>query len=94
MAHKKAGGSTSNVRDSRAKRRGVKLFGGQSVHAGGIIVRQKGTKYRAGKNAYISSDWTVHAAITGVVSFSQKKFPKFNGRQELCTVVHVSPVKA
>ena len=89
MAHKKAGGSTSNVRDSQAKRRGVKLFGGQAVRAGGIIVRQKGTKFRPGKNTYLGKDWTLHARIDGVVAFSQKQFPKFNERKEKCTVVHV-----
>ena len=94
MAHKKAGGSTSNVRDSRAKRRGVKLFGGQVVSAGGIIIRQKGTKFRPGRNTYLGNDWTVHANIAGTVNFSKKAFPKFNGRKELCTVVHVEPVKA
>lgn len=89
MAHKKAGGSTSNVRDSASKRRGVKLFAGEIVHAGGIIVRQKGTKFRPGKNTYIGKDWTVHAAIPGVVSFSQRQILKFNRRREKCTLVHV-----
>lgn len=89
MAHKKAGGSTSNVRDSRAKRRGVKLFAGERVSAGGIIVRQKGTKFRPGKNTYLGKDWTLHAAIAGVVRFSQKRIEKFNSRSERCTVVHV-----
>ncbi len=92
MAHKKAGGSTSNVRDSRAKRLGVKLFGGQAVNAGGIIIRQKGTKFRAGKNAYLGRDFTIHAEVTGTVRFSQKQFTKFNGRKEKCTVIHVDPV--
>lgn len=94
MAHKKAGGSTSNIRDSRAKRRGVKLFGGEVVDAGGIIIRQKGTKFRPGRNTYLGKDWTIHAAIPGTVSFGKKKFPKFNARLELCTLVHVEPVKA
>jgi large subunit ribosomal protein L27 len=89
MAHKKAGGSTSNVRDSQSKRLGVKLFGGQPVNAGGIIVRQKGTKFRPGRNAYTGKDHTIHAEIGGVVSFSQKQFVKFNGRKEKCTLVHI-----
>lgn len=94
MAHKKAGGSTSNVRDSTAKRRGVKLFGGEQVHAGSIIVRQKGTKFRPGKNAYLGKDWTVHASVTGIVSFSQRQIAKFNGRREKCTLVHVEPASS
>lgn len=89
MAHKKAGGSTSNVRDSTAKRRGVKLFAGEHVAAGGIIVRQKGTKYRPGRNTYLGKDWTVHASVTGLVGFSQKQIAKFNRRREKCTLVHV-----
>jgi len=91
MAHKKAGGSTSNIRDSRSKRRGVKLFGGQAVRAGGIVVRQKGTKFRPGMNAYIGRDFTIHAKTDGVVSFLQKQIVKFNGRKEKCMMVHVSP---
>jgi large subunit ribosomal protein L27 len=94
MAHKKAGGSTSNVRDSKSKRLGVKLFGGQRVNAGGIVIRQKGTKFRAGRNSYTGKDKTIHAKITGIVSFSQKQCTKFNGRKEKCTLVHVQPVSA
>ena len=89
MAHKKAGGSTSNVRDSQGKRLGVKLFGGQSVNPGGIVVRQRGTKFRPGRNAYIGKDYTIHAEIGGIVSFSQKQFVKFNGKKEKCTMVHI-----
>ena len=89
MAHKKAGGSTSNVRDSKSKRLGVKLFGGQRVRSGGIIIRQKGMKYRPGNNTYTGKDHTVHAEIDGIVSFSQKQITKFNGRKEKCTLVHV-----
>lgn len=89
MAHKKAGGSTSNVRDSRAKRRGVKLFGGEVVRAGGIIVRQKGTKFRPGANTYLGKDWTLHAERDGVVRFTERRFRKFSGKAERCTMVHV-----
>ena len=94
MAHKKAGGSTSNVRDSESKRLGVKLFGGQKVNAGGIIIRQRGTKFRAGKNVYLGKDFTIHAKVDGTVKFSQKQIPKFNGRKEKCTMVHVEASKA
>jgi large subunit ribosomal protein L27 len=93
MAHKKAGGSTSNVHDSKSKRLGVKLFGGQKVNAGGIIIRQRGTKFRAGRNTYAGKDHTLHAFVGGVVSFSQKQFKKFNGKKEKCTMVHVEPNK-
>jgi large subunit ribosomal protein L27 len=89
MAHKKAGGSTSNGRDSIAKRRGVKRFGGQVVSAGEIIVRQKGFWYRPGQNVHVGKDWTIHANVNGVVAFSEKRVPKFNGRRERCTLVHV-----
>lgn len=93
MAHKKAGGSTQNGRDSVAKRRGVKRFGGQVVRAGEILIRQKGYTYRPGKNVVMGKDWTVHAAIDGTVVFSQKRILKFNGKRQRETVVHVEPAK-
>ncbi|MBU0458001.1 50S ribosomal protein L27 [Patescibacteria group bacterium] len=93
MAHKKAGGSTSNGRDSNAKRRGVKRFGGQKVDAGEILVRQKGFCFRPGNNTHVGNDWTIHSDIQGVVAFSKKNVLKFNGRKERCTFVHVEPVK-
>ena len=69
MAHKKAGGSTRNGRDSHAKRLGVKRFGGEHVLAGNILVRQRGTKMRAGENVGIGTDHTLFATITGQVAF-------------------------
>ena len=72
MAHKKAGGSTRNGRDSQSKRLGVKVFGGQKIRAGGIIVRQRGTKFRAGFNVGIGKDHTLFAKANGVVRFVQK----------------------
>jgi large subunit ribosomal protein L27 len=69
MAHKKAGGSTRNGRDSHAKRLGVKRFGGQQVLAGNILVRQRGTKVRAGENVGIGTDHTLFAEINGRVQF-------------------------
>lgn len=72
MAHKKAGGSTNNGRDSESKRLGVKRFGGESVLAGNIIVRQRGTKFHAGINVGIGKDHTLFAKATGVVKFEQK----------------------
>ncbi|MCX7823889.1 MAG: 50S ribosomal protein L27 [Syntrophobacterales bacterium] len=71
MAHKKAGGSSRNGRDSAGKRRGVKRFGGQFVKAGNIIVRQLGTKFHAGKNVGVGKDYTLFALIDGVVKFER-----------------------
>ena len=71
MAHKKGVGSTDNGRDSNSKRLGVKLFGGQAIKAGNIIVRQRGTKYHAGENVYMGKDHTIHAKVDGTVSFSK-----------------------
>lgn len=75
MAHKKAGGSTRNGRDSESKRLGVKRFGGESVSAGSIIVRQRGTKFHAGDNVGIGNDHTLFATADGEVKF-EKKGPK------------------
>lgn len=72
MAHKKAGGSTRNGRDSQSKRLGVKRFGGQVVSAGSIIVRQRGTKFHAGTNVGIGKDHTLFAKIEGAVKFEVK----------------------
>ena len=73
MAHKKGVGSTDNGRDSKSKRLGVKLFGGQFAKAGNILVRQRGTKFHAGDNVYMGKDFTLHAAVDGTVSFRRKK---------------------
>jgi large subunit ribosomal protein L27 len=72
MAHKKAGGSTRNGRDSNAKRLGVKRFGGQVVKAGNIIVRQRGTHFHAGTNVGCGKDHTLFATIDGKVTFEVK----------------------
>jgi large subunit ribosomal protein L27 len=69
MAHKKAGGSTRNGRDSESKRLGVKRFGGQLVSAGSIIVRQRGTKFHAGDNVGLGKDHTLYAKAEGRVQF-------------------------
>jgi large subunit ribosomal protein L27 len=73
MAHKKGAGSTDNGRDSKSKRLGVKLFGGQATIAGNIIVRQRGTRFHAGQNVYMGRDHTLHAAIDGVVVFKRSR---------------------
>lgn len=72
MAHKKAGGSSRNGRDSHAKRLGVKRYGGQLVQAGSIIVRQRGTQIHAGDNVGMGKDHTLFAKITGTVAFGVK----------------------
>lgn len=78
MAHKKAGGSTRNGRDSEAKRLGVKMYGGQSIVAGNIIVRQRGTQFHAGKNVGMGKDHTLFAKTNGVLKFEVKG--EFNRR--------------
>ncbi|WP_045223035.1 50S ribosomal protein L27 [Desulfonatronum thioautotrophicum] len=71
MAHKKAGGSSRNGRDSAGQRRGVKRFGGQQVLAGNILVRQLGTKFHPGKNVGMGRDFTLFALTDGVVEFER-----------------------
>ncbi|CAG7599485.1 50S ribosomal protein L27 [Candidatus Vallotia tarda] len=84
MAHKKAGGSSRNGRDSDSKRLGVKVFGGQAINSGGIIVRQRGTRMHAGVNVGIGKDHTLFALIDGYVFFAIKGLAKKH-------VVGVSP---
>jgi large subunit ribosomal protein L27 len=72
MAHKKAGGSTKNGRDSHSKRLGVKRFGGEQVLAGNILVRQRGTLYKPGRNVGVGTDHTLFALVTGKVAFAKK----------------------
>lgn len=86
MAHKKAGGSSRNGRDSVGKRRGVKRYGGQKVRAGNILVRQLGTKIYPGKNVGIGKDYTLFAETDGEV-----KFEKFRRQRKLKTRVNIVP---
>ena len=72
MAHKKGQGSSRNGRDSNAQRRGVKRFGGQKVIAGNILIRQCGTRWRAGKGVGQGNDYTLYALVDGVVKFDQE----------------------
>ena len=72
MAHKKAGGSSRNGRDSQPKRLGVKRYGGQLINAGSIIVRQRGTQFHAGDNVGMGRDHTLFAKVTGTVEFTVK----------------------
>lgn len=89
MAHKKAGGSSRNGRDSAGQRRGVKRFAGQSVLAGNILVRQLGTKIHPGVGVGVGKDWTLFALVDGVV-----KYEKFSRKRKVKTRVHVLPVEA
>lgn len=89
MAHKKAGGSTRLGRDSNAQRLGVKLYGGQVAKNGSIIVRQRGSRYKAGKNTMIGKDDTVFSTINGTVKYTKKKVKKFNGQLENVQVISV-----
>lgn len=82
MAHKKAGGSSRNGRDSAGRRLGVKIYGGQECTAGNIIVRQRGTKYHPGKNVGLGKDHTIYALVDGQVRFSYS----YNGRQTINVV--------
>jgi large subunit ribosomal protein L27 len=72
MAHKKGGGTTRNGRDSESKRLGVKVYGGQSINAGGIIIRQRGTRVHAGENVGMGKDHTLFALVDGKVQFCTK----------------------
>ena len=86
MAHKKAGGSSRNGRDSESKRLGVKKFGGEAVLAGNILVRQRGTKWHPGENVGLGKDHTIFALAEGQVNFTTRR----NGR----TYVSVAPKMA
>ena len=83
MAHKKGAGSSNNGRESESKRLGVKIFGGQQVIAGNIIIRQRGTKYHPGNNVGIGKDHTLFALTDGIVEFKK-------GRQKR-SFVHIQP---
>jgi len=86
MAHKKGEGSVKNGRDSHSKRLGVKIYGGQAVISGNIIIRQRGTTYHPGKNVGLGRDFTIFALTDGVVEFRKTKADK--------TFVSVTPVEA
>lgn len=89
MAHKKAQWSTTNGRDSNAKRLGVKVYGDQPVKAGGIIIRQKGNKYWPAEGVSQGTDFTLFANEAGTVKYFQKKRKKFDGRVYKETYVSV-----
>ncbi len=86
MAHKKGVGSTDNGRDSKSKRLGVKLFGGQYAKAGNILVRQRGTKFHPGNHVGMGRDFTLHALVNGTVEFKKKRLNR--------TFVNIIPADA
>ncbi len=90
MAHKKAAGSTKNLRDSKPKYRGVKLFWWEEVRAWGIIIKQKWSKYNPWSNVYVWKDFSLHSKIDWIVSFRRRKFKRFDWRKYLKTVVDVN----
>lgn len=89
MSHVKAGGSAKNVHNNAGARLGVKRFGGQTVRAGGVLVRQTGSTKVAGPGTYMSKNFTIHAAIDGVVSFVKVRKGKFTGKTTSRTQVIV-----
>ncbi len=93
MAHKKAGGSTGLGRDSKSKRLGIKVFGGQLVKNGGIIVRQRGTRFSLGENTMLGADDTIFATTSGTVQFKRKRENGFTGQLKEKTTVNVIPKK-
>lgn len=91
MAHTKAGGSTQLGRDSASKRLGVKLFGGQLVKAGNVIIRQRGTKYMPGEHVKRGGDDTLYALKNGIIFFQQKTKTRFDGNKRKVSIVHIQP---
>lgn len=89
MASTKAKGSSKNGRDSQSKRLGVKVYGGSVIKRGGIIVRQRGSKFFAGRNVMLAGDDTIFATADGVVVFTKKNVRSFSGHQSNKTVVNV-----
>jgi large subunit ribosomal protein L27 len=91
MAHKKAGGSTAYGRDSHGQRLGVKLYAGETAKVGNIIVRQRGTKVRAGTNVRMGKDDTLFAIAEGIVKFTQRRVRRFTGAFKDVRFAHVVP---
>lgn len=89
MAHKKAGGSTKNLRDSQPKYLGTKLYDGEKARIGSVIVRQRGSRILAGKNTRMGKDHTIFAMRNGVVRFGNTRKISFNGKTKRTKIVHV-----
>ena len=93
MAHKKAGGSTSLGRDSQSKRLGLKVHDGQMAKPGMVLVRQRGSKFRAGVGTGVGVDDTVFATANGTVKYNSKTKLSFNGKRQVRRVVTVTPAR-
>jgi large subunit ribosomal protein L27 len=93
MAHRKAGGTAHNLRDSNPQYLGTKLYDGEKAQSGSIIVRQRGTRILAGTNVRVGKDHTLYADASGVVKFSTKRKAKFDGTVSRKRVVNVVPVQ-
>lgn len=93
MATKKAAGSTQLGRDSNPKMLGIKIFGGHFAQAGSILVRQRGSQFRAGSNVLKGSDDTLFSTISGIVKYTTKKIKRFTGKLKQANFVHVEPIK-
>lgn len=89
MAHRKAGGSAKNLTDSKPKYLGVKISDGDVAKTGAVLIRQRGTKFMAGKNVGVGKDHTLFAKKDGKVVFKKKRKTSFNGNQKIKTVVSV-----
>ena len=89
MAHTKAKGTSKLGRDSESKRLGVKVFGGTTIHAGAILVRQRGTKFRPGENVKRGGDDSLYAVRDGIVEFKNKKITKFTGNKVIRQVISI-----
>ena len=89
MAHRKAGGSAKNLRDSNPKYLGTKLYAGEKAQSGSVIIRQRGTKILPGRNVGLGKDHTLFALQSGTVSFGIKRKVGFNGKTMVKKIVHV-----
>ena len=89
MAHRKAGGSAKNLRDSKPKYLGIKLYDGQKANSGSILVRQRGTKILPGNNVRSGKDHTLYAIKSGTVKFAEKRKVRFNGQTKRYKIVNI-----
>jgi large subunit ribosomal protein L27 len=89
MAHKKAGGTAKNLRDSNPQYLGIKLYAGEKAQPGSIIVRQRGTRYLPGKNVRLGKDHTIYSVVDGTVDYGSKRKTSFNGKTVRKSVVDV-----
>ncbi len=90
MAHRKAGGTAHNLRDSNPQYLGTKLYAGEKAQPGSIIIRQRGTKVIAGKNVAVGKDHTLYSLVHGTVSFTNKRKQNFDGTHSVHKAVHVN----